>query len=87
MSGAKFSAGKSVKIDCYCCHGSHFQVCITCCKCKVSHGDSVTKPEYYNYIYYYYYCITHFQKHLRGTAGVSDPESEWTQHSAMGCSG
>ena len=30
-------------------HGSHFWVCITFC--KVRHGDSVTKPDYY---YYYY---------------------------------
>ena len=30
-------------------HGSHFWVCITFC--KVRHGDSVTKPDYY-----YYYC-------------------------------
>ena len=32
-------------------HGSHFWVCIKFC--KVRHGDSVTKPDYY----YYYYSL------------------------------
>ena len=33
--------------------GTHFWVCITFC--RVRHGDSVTKPDYYYYYYYYYY--------------------------------
>ena len=32
--------------------GTHFWVCITFC--RVRHGDSVTKPDYYYYYYYYY---------------------------------
>ena len=31
---------------------THFWVCITFC--RVRHGDSVTKPDYYYYYYYYY---------------------------------
>ena len=37
-------------------HGSHFWVCITFC--KVRHGDSVTKPDYYYYYYWVRKCQT-----------------------------
>ena len=36
-------------------HGSHFWVCITFC--RVRHGDSVTKPDYYYYYYYEWNCF------------------------------
>ena len=48
VSGGKPPAGKSV-VGLLSWHGSHFWVCITFC--KVRHGDSVTKPDYY-----YYHC-------------------------------
>ena len=41
-----FPAGKGV-VGLLSWHGSHFWVCITFC--KVHHGDSVTKPDYYYY--------------------------------------
>ena len=46
----KALAGKGV-VGLLSWHGSHFWVCITFC--KVRHGDSVTKPDYY-----YYYIIS-----------------------------
>ena len=49
VSGGKPLAEKGV-VGLLSWHGSHFWVCITFC--KVRHGDSVTKPDYY---YYYYY--------------------------------
>ena len=50
VSGGKPPAGKGV-VGLLSWHGSHFWVCITFC--KVRHGDSVTKPDYYYYYYYY----------------------------------
>ena len=44
VSGGKPPAGKGV-VGLLSWHGSHFWVCITFC--KVRHGDSVTKPDYY----------------------------------------
>ena len=48
-------------------HGSHFWVCITFC--KVRHGDSVTKPDY-NYYYYYW---MHVCIHCRGYNLLIEP--------------
>ena len=48
------TAGKGV-VGMLSWHGSHFWVCITIC--RVRHGDSVTKPDYYYYYYYYYYYL------------------------------
>ena len=45
-SGVKPPAGKGV-VGMLSWHGSHFWVCITIC--RVRHGDSVTKPDYYYY--------------------------------------
>ena len=51
VSGGKPSAGKGV-VGLLSWHGSHFWVCITFC--KVRHGDSVIKPDYYYYYFYIY---------------------------------
>ena len=62
VSGGKPPAGKGV-VGLLGWHGSHFRVCITFC--KVRHGDSVTKPDYY---YYYFICELYFmwsQFHMR----------------------
>ena len=50
VSGGKPPAGKGV-VGLLSWHDSHFWVCITFC--KVHHGDSVTKPDYYYYYFYY----------------------------------
>ena len=48
VSGGKPPAGKGV-VGMLSWHGSHFWVCITFC--KVRHGDSVAKPDYYYYFF------------------------------------